>query len=529
MVEKVLGRQVMNSVFKTICLFICFSLVAYCGSPGFLPEKENPLDTKNSNSLLAQFGIGLSTQNLNQTAQSNGEPVSISTKYEETDYPLFLKSEYLDLVFSAPVASKFTKADLSVSSEIAGYVVIRDAIATKNDTLRILFSIDPQFSFAGSFSINVKTPTASTDFNLSDKPLNFKFPLVSLAGELTEAKSCMEASATQDGKILVIGGVSSTSVALSTVELFDPISKTSSKIGDLPVSLLYSTLVNVGNGIYYAIGGQTSNTPTLSSHFSERIIKIDLNSNTIQTVATMAQGRARHTAVKFSDSSILISGGQWSAGTDSGKVLANHEIFNIETNSVTALPVSANFTIPRLGHTSLYSPTENRVYFIQGRNRTEDVISAFIRDIFYLDLDTYNMNDTLAYPATYRTDLFALQNDAGKTILLGGTGLSGIGQTAYDTWTQGSSVINTVGFIESGKAQGSFLSWDSHQAWLSGGVSSFYTLPNIEILDTDDLKSYYVGSMLYPRKCHRSIKIANGIYTLGDPSYAGKKVEYYGY
>lgn len=56
----------------------------------------------------------------------NGVYVKITTRYLESDYPTFVKTEYLDLNLSEPVSSFFSKSDFQISNPYQNDLILRD-------------------------------------------------------------------------------------------------------------------------------------------------------------------------------------------------------------------------------------------------------------------------------------------------------------------------------------------------------------------------------------------------------------------
>jgi hypothetical protein len=110
-----------------------------------------------------------------------------------------------------------------------------------------------------------------------------------------------------NGKVLIAGGAIP-GVALSSAELYDPISNSWSSVASMAAAREGPTATLLGNGKVLVTGGVSGggfSTPVLSS--SELF---DPSNDTWSPAASMATARFKHTATLLSDGDILVTGGE---------------------------------------------------------------------------------------------------------------------------------------------------------------------------------------------------------------------------
>jgi RNA polymerase sigma factor (sigma-70 family) len=104
---------------------------------------------------------------------------------------------------------------------------------------------------------------------------------------------CQLASVAVDGKIYAIGGLSTEFVALSTVEIYDPINDKWSSKSPMPTARIINSSVSVVDGIIYAIGGGNM-IPTVEAYdpkIDKWVKKADMNVGRNNLCTCVVNGR----------------------------------------------------------------------------------------------------------------------------------------------------------------------------------------------------------------------------------------------
>src|SRR5947199_2203201 len=189
-------------------------------------------------------------------------------------------------------------------------------------------------------------------------------------GPLAVPRTGHAATALADGSVLITGGRDNAGIIVATAEVFDPANQTSTAIGVLNTARIDHTATLLADGRVLIAGG-TNVSGALTS--AEIFDPANPGAGFRVLSATMGAARARHTATRLHDGTVLIAGGN-AAGTA--------EIFNptTETFSSTLLAMAA----PRIGHTAtLFS--DDSVLLAGGNTDSMEYFSS-IDQKFTLDL-----------------------------------------------------------------------------------------------------------------------------------------------
>src|SRR5438309_7911379 len=188
-------------------------------------------------------------------------------------------------------------------------------------------------------------------------------------GLLAVPRTGHAATALADGRVLITGGRDNAGIIVATAEVFDPASQTSTTIGVLNTARIDHTATLLADGRVFIAGG-TSASGALTS--AEIFDPANPGAGFRVLSATMSAARARHTATRLHDGTVLIAGG------DAG---GTAEIFNptTETFSSTLLAMAA----ARIGHTAtLFS--DDSVLLAGGNTDSMEYFSS-IDQTFTLD------------------------------------------------------------------------------------------------------------------------------------------------
>lgn len=118
------------------------------------------------------------------------------------------------------------------------------------------------------------------------------------------------ASLLMDGRVLIAGGEAEDlngfgPVALGTAEIYDPATRSFSRVGDLPDEVLFHTASVLLDGRVLVAGGNDNFGPEMSPS----VAVFDATSKSFSASVSLPSGRAYHTATTLNDGRVLITGG----------------------------------------------------------------------------------------------------------------------------------------------------------------------------------------------------------------------------
>ena len=130
-------------------------------------------------------------------------------------------------------------------------------------------------------------------------------------GSLITARSHHTATLLPNGKVLVAGGLDSSSNSLASAELYDTASGTWTETGDLAFARSQHTATLLPNGKVLVAGGLDSNSNSLAS-----AELYDLASGTWASTGSLEFARSQHTATLLSDGKVLVAAGKVDHGSE---------------------------------------------------------------------------------------------------------------------------------------------------------------------------------------------------------------------
>jgi hypothetical protein len=133
-----------------------------------------------------------------------------------------------------------------------------------------------------------------------------------------------------NGKVLLMGGLTSPAADTATVDLFDPVANTLARAAPMPSPRHGFTATLLSNGGVLVAGGATS--PDAGTLASAAVY--DPSANTWTAVASMAQPRAHHVAVLMNDGKVFVVGGDAGARGDP----TAPEVYDPRTDTWTSVP-----------------------------------------------------------------------------------------------------------------------------------------------------------------------------------------------
>ncbi|PJZ44217.1 kelch repeat-containing protein [Leptospira brenneri] len=457
--------------------------------------------------------------------------IQITSRYETNDYPSFVKTEILDLSFSEPVASHFTKSDFRISDNYKDDLVLRDVFPLSESKIRVLFSVSSRSEWREPITLSIRRPEFFGQYSFSGKQLEFKFPYPRYIGSISEPKGQITTKSLPDGRILLAGGVSILGNTVSTVEIFDPETGISSLLPPLNQSLMGIAICSTANGVVYLSGGKTiAGSVTANSQISNRIYQIQTNDQTVvELPVSLQKRRFGHTMVCLSNGNLLVSGGQFQVGNDHTAITDEHELVSVQTGTTTILNSSANFPMNTIFHFTEYDGKTEKVFFFGGKDRT-DPFAVYINAIQRLDLNTQTM-DSIGDPMpTARSNVTVISVPGGDRLVLGGLmgGAVPVGSRSIESWNETTWTTKTHGFTTRIKNSSSIIPYSSSQILYTGGVDTNYKSAILELYDHIEKKNFVVDTMMDARSEHSAIQTNRGIVIFGDSALNDKRVELYG-
>lgn len=225
------------------------------------------------------------------------------------------------------------------------------------------FTFTAALANGAAYAVTVQTqPTAQTcsvsnasgivaSSNVSNVAVQCGPRFVAGTGALRTPRGLHTATLLPNGKVLITGGLTGTTVASAasaSAELFDPVANTSSALASTMTSARdqhTATLLN--NGLVLIAGGSTSGNGNGISSAE----LFDPSTNTFTALgASMTTPRGGHTATLLVDGTVLIAGGFFNSGVNS----TTAEIFDPTTNVFTA--IAQPLTTGRSNHTATRLP-----------------------------------------------------------------------------------------------------------------------------------------------------------------------------
>jgi N-acetylneuraminic acid mutarotase len=136
----------------------------------------------------------------------------------------------------------------------------------------------------------------------------------SSAGSMATARNGHTATLLNNGKVLVTGGSNDSGgslLVLSSAELYNPVTDTWSSAGSMATARFIHTATLLGNGKVLVTGGRNNSGGSVSDLSSAEIY--DPESNTWSSAGSIAAVRAGHTATLLTNGKVLVGGNDVSA------------------------------------------------------------------------------------------------------------------------------------------------------------------------------------------------------------------------
>ena len=184
---------------------------------------------------------------------------------------------------------------------------------------------------------------------------------------MASGRSVHTATRLSDGRVLVAGGFDDWA-ALATAEIYDPATGTWTPTGSMVEGRGYHTATLLPDGRVLVTGGRSNNSST--GHALSSAELFDPVTGTWTPTASMSRGRAYHTATLLPDGRVLVAG----AGIDGVRVdvADTAELYDPATGTWTP---TGSMTVPRAGQAAVLLTT-GEVLVAGGNDSTNGAFQA---------------------------------------------------------------------------------------------------------------------------------------------------------
>ncbi|HYI01956.1 kelch repeat-containing protein [Hyalangium sp.] len=329
--------------------------------------------------------------------------------------------------------------------------------------------------------------SASKPFSLSGLPACAAAGWTA-AGSTGAGRSNSAAILLSSGKVLVTGGIISTSGSPPLAVVYDPATNSWSSAGSMATARLGHTATLLSSGKVLVTGGQRGTT-----YFSSAEV-YDPATNSWSAAGSMATARGSHTATLLASGKVLVAGGNDTTGT-----LNSAELYDPATNSWSA--AGSMSTACKYHEATLLS--SGKVLVSGGQTGTTYFSSAEVYD------PATNSWSAAGSMATGRFSHEATLLASGKVLVSGGGGTTGTLNSAevYDpatnSWSSAGSMAtarywHTATLLASGKVL------------VAGGVTGTTYLSSAQVYDPATNSWSSAGSMSTARTTHTATLLSSG-------------------
>ncbi len=314
-------------------------------------------------------------------------------------------------------------------------------------------------------------------------------------GALSSARNSHAAILLPSGKVLVVGGLGSTSLAVATAELYDPATGTWAPAASMSTARSSPTGTLLPDGKVLLSGGQTGLVLPTSIASAELY---DPATNTWTAAGTLSTGRSLHTATLLPNGKVLVAGGLNTAASASNLAVA--ELYDPATNAWRPAATMAN---ARYSHTAtLFS--NGKVLVAGGLANTGDTSTAELYD------SAANTWAPAASMATARYLHTAVLLGNGKLLVAGGSGFVNGAFTTFKTAETYDPATNTwaaAGAMNIARSSHTATPLPEGKILVAGGFSMVATA---ELFDTATNTWSLTSPMTAGRHAHAATLLGNG-------------------
>jgi len=228
-------------------------------------------------------------------------------------------------------------------------------------------------------------------------------PSIQRVASLHTPRSAHTATTLRSGQVLIVGGMTSGSSALSSVELFDPSTNSSQDLSDLSARRAGHTATLLADGRVLIAGGY-------DGEYLASLEVFDPATRRFAPAGSLMVARSGQTATLLPDGRVLFVGGVGTGWT----FLASAEIYD---PSLGKSKLVGSLRAARESHTATMLP-DGRVLIVGGHSgRRPDQVAYSSAEVFDPDTRRFSPAGNLATPR-HKHDAIALPD--GRVLVIGG-------------------------------------------------------------------------------------------------------------
>jgi hypothetical protein len=314
----------------------------------------------------------------------------------------------------------------------------------------------------------------------------------SATGSLASARDSFSATLLPSGRVFVAGGRNG-DACVGSAELYDPDSGSFSGAGSLATASYYHTATLLASGKVLVVGGgDNPANPTSSLSRSEAY---DSAAGAFSaTAASLAAGRAAHTATLLSDGMVLMAGG-WGASGD----LNSAELYDPATGTFAA---TGSLITARDSHTATLLPN-GKVLIVGGYSDPDFVSSA---ELYDPNTGTFTATGSLAVARACHTATL-LQN--GMVLVAGGFNDGGTLDSA-ELYNPVTGTFTATGSLVTARDTHTATLLQNGKVLLAGGENADGILDSADIYDPATGTFSATGTLTSAHYYHTATLLPNG-------------------
>ena len=357
-------------------------------------------------------------------------------------------------------------------------------------------------------SVTVPVPPGATTGNVvvtvggvSSNSVNFTVATanLTLTGSLATARMFHTATLLNSGTVLVAGGVDGfTYDALSSAELYNPVTGTFTTTGSLNTARIFNTATLLATGQALIAGGSYSNWNQIGT-----AELYDPASGIFTFTGSLNTARTSHTATLLNNGKLLVVGGWTSNGDYITSDAAGCELYDPTTGTFVS---SGNLNTPRDTHTATLL-NDGTVLIVGGFDSNSNVLSS--AELYDPAAGTFTVAGSLNFGRAVHT---ATLLNNGMVLIAGGYDINGNAVASaelYDPATGSFTVTGSMNTPRYDGAQGTLL--NNGMVLLAGGQdNNGNTLVSAELYDPAAGTFTVTGSMNATRQSLTTTLLNNG-------------------